>query len=93
MKILFYGAKDYDHLYFDQLAADPGYECQIDFLSANLDATTAPLCKGYEAVCAFVNADCSRPVLERFHEEGVRLLLLRCAGFNNVAWPRYFSRV
>ncbi len=84
MKILFYGAKDYDHLYFDQLAADPGYECQIDFLSANLDAATAPLCRGYEAVCAFVNADCSRPVLERFHEEGVRLLLLRCAGFNNV---------
>lgn len=84
MKILFYGAKDYDHIYFDQLAAGPDYDCTINYLSANLDETTAPLARGYQAVCAFVNADCSRPVLEQFQQGGVRLLLLRCAGFNNV---------
>lgn len=84
MKILFYGAKDYDHIYFDQLAADPDYDCTINYLSANLDETTAPLARGYQAVCAFVNADCRRPVLEQFQQGGVRLLLLRCAGFNNV---------
>ena len=85
MKILFYGAKDYDHIYFDQLA--PGFDCQIDYLTANLERSTAPLAKGYPAICAFVNADCGRPVLERLHREGVELLLLRCAGFNNVDLP------
>ena len=57
MKITFYGTRDYDHLYFDVLAADPEYGCDIRFLAANLDKDTAPLAAGGEAVCAFVNAD------------------------------------
>ena len=84
MKITFYGTRDYDHLYFDVLAADPEYGCDIRFLAANLDKDTAPLAAGGEAVCAFVNADGSAPVLETLAAVGVKLLLLRCAGFNNV---------
>lgn len=87
MKILFYGAKDYDHIYFDQLAAAPDRGCTIDYLDANLDEATAALAVGYEAVCVFVNANCGRPVLERLHQGGVRLILLRCAGYNNVDLP------
>ena len=87
MNIVFYGAREYDHLYFDALAADPAYGCTIRFLSANLDADTAPLAAGSEAVCAFVNSDCSAPVLETLSGAGVRLLLMRCAGFNNVDLP------
>ena len=64
MKITFYGTRDYDHLYFDVLAADPEYGGDIRFLAANLDKDTAPLAAGGEAVCAFVNADGSAPVLE-----------------------------
>ena len=45
MKIIFYGTRDYDHLYFDLLAADPDYGCTIRFLAANLDADTAPLAR------------------------------------------------
>ena len=59
MKIVFYGTREYDHYYFDVLAADPEYGCEIRFLTANLDADTAPLAQGGDAVCAFVNADCS----------------------------------
>ena len=84
MKITFYGTRDYDHLYFDVLAADPEYGCDIRFLAANLDKDTAPLAAGGEAVCAFVNADGSAQVLETLAAVGVKLLLLRCAGFNNV---------
>ena len=84
MKITFYGTRDYDHLYFDVLAADPEYGCSIRFLAANLDKDTAPLAAGGEAVCVFVNADGSAPVLETLAAVGVKLLLLRCAGFNNV---------
>ena len=57
MKIIFYGTRDYDHLYFDVLAADPDYGCTIKFLAANLDPDTAQLAAGGEAVCAFVNSD------------------------------------
>ena len=53
-------------------------------MAANLDVDTAPLARGSEAVCAFVNADCSAPVLRALADNGVRLLLMRCAGFNNV---------
>ena len=84
MKITFYGTRSYDRLYFEPLAADPAYGCTIRFLAANLDADTAPLAAGGEAVCAFVNADASAPVLRALAAAGVRLLLLRCAGFNQV---------
>ena len=84
MNIIFFGTREYDHLYFDRLAADPAYGCTIRFLAANLDPDTAPLAKGGDAVCAFVNSDCSAATLERLAEAGIRLLLMRCAGFNNV---------
>ena len=84
MKIVFYGTREYDHYYFDVLAADSEYGCEIRFLTANLDADTAPLAQGGDAVCAFVNADCSAPVLEKLAQAGIRCLLLRCAGYNNV---------
>ena len=84
MKIVFYGTREYDHYYFDVLAADPEYGCEIRFLTANLDADTAPLARGGDAVCAFVNADCSASVLEKLAQVGIRCLLLRCAGYNHV---------
>ena len=84
MKIIFYGTREYDHYYFDVLAADPEYGCESRSLTAKLDADTAPLAQGGDAVCAFVNADCSAPVLEKLAQVGIRCLLLRCAGYNNV---------
>lgn len=87
MKIAFFGTKDYDRIWFEPLTRDKGegtYNSEIHFFEANLNQETAILAKGYEAVCAFVNADCSRPVLKVFHELGIKLLLLRCAGFNQV---------
>ena len=87
MKIAFFGTKDYDRLWFEPLTKDKGegtYDSEIYFFEANLSSETAILAKGYDAVCAFVNADCSRPVLKVFQEYDIRLLLLRCAGFNQV---------
>ena len=84
MKITFYGTKDYDHIFFDVLAADPEYGCTIKYLEANLDVDTAVLVKDSEAVCAFVKADCGAEVLKILAERGVKLLLMRCAGYNNV---------
>ena len=80
MKIVFYGAREYDHYYFDVLAADPEYGCEIRFLTANLDADTAPLARGGDAVCAFVNADCSALVLEKLAQAGKRPILAVTGG-------------
>ena len=45
---------------------------------------TARLAKGYDAVCAFVSSDVSGKVLQILGQRGVKLVLMRCAGFNNV---------
>ena len=83
MKILFYGTKNYDQQFFDKLLPEyPGIS--IKYIEANLQEETAALSKGYDAVCAFVNADISSPVVRVLCGCGVKLILMRCAGYNNV---------
>ena len=83
MKILFYGTKNYDEEFFEKLL--PSYPgITIKFTEANIHEETASLAKGYEAICAFVNADLSTPVIEELNTQGVKLILMRCAGYNNV---------
>lgn len=87
MKIAFFGTKDYDRTFFSELTKETGqgtYNCEIKYFSSNLGPETANMAKGYDAVCIFVNDDASRNVVEQLHDNGVRLILLRCAGFNNV---------
>ncbi len=83
MKIALFSAKRYDRLSFDAaLAAHPGLS--LTHLEPRLDAASAVLAAGFDAVCAFVNDDLSAPVLAQLQAQGVRLVLLRCAGFNQV---------
>ena len=83
MKLLFYAAKIYDKKSFDPKLEDfPGIE--IDYIDHELEPRTATLAKGYDAICAFVSADVGAETLEILHEGGVRIVLMRCAGFNNV---------
>ena len=87
LKIAFYGTKDYDRTFFSELTKDKGqgtYNSEIKYFTSNLGPETVSLAKGYDAVCVFVNDDVSRNVIEQLHDVGVRLVLLRCAGFNNV---------
>lgn len=83
MKILFYDTKSYDRDSFDKKLADfPTIE--IDYVKGDLAPKSAVMAKGYDAVCAFVNSDVGRETLEVLHKHGVGLVLMRCAGFNNV---------
>ncbi len=83
MKILFYSAKSYDKKSFEaQRKNFP--DIHIDYLEAELNPITASLASGYDAICAFVNADLSALTLEVLKGNDVGLVLLRCAGFNNV---------
>ena len=82
MKILFYGAKKYDRRYFDEI--NPSFGHEITYLESHIDRHTVNLAEGYDAVCVFVNDDVSAEVLEQLSAKGVKLIALRCAGFNNV---------
>lgn len=83
MKILFYDTKKYDRDSFEKVL--PQYPAiEMDFLDADLSVHTARLAKGYDAICAFVSSDVSGPVVAALADKGIRLILMRCAGFNNV---------
>lgn len=83
MKILFYGTKSYDKTSFSaEAAAFPNI--QIDYTESNLTPLTAALASGYDAVCAFVNADISAMTLDILRGLGVGIVLMRCAGFDAV---------
>ena len=83
MKILFYDTKSYDKESFDAaLSRFP--EIQIEYIKYDLDPRTASLAEGFDAVCAFVSSNVGEQTLEILHSKGVSLVLMRCAGFNNV---------
>lgn len=87
LKIAFFGTKDYDRTFFDELTKDKGpgtYNSEIDYFNVRLTPETVGLAKGHDAVCIFVNDEAPRVVVEELGRLGVKLILLRCAGFNNV---------
>lgn len=83
MKITFFSAKGYDKDSFNSIKGQYP-ELELEYWETELSAKTAAYVTDSEAVCAFVNADVSRKVLEVLAERGVKLVLMRCAGFNNV---------
>lgn len=83
MKILFYDTKKYDRESFEEKAKEYP-EIEITFLEADISPDTARLAKGYDAVCGFVSSDLGMEVISVLEQRGVKLILMRCAGFNNV---------
>lgn len=83
MKILFYDTKSYDRDSFQDTLKDfTGVE--IEYTKSDLDPRTAALAEGFDAVCAFVSSDVGVKTVEILHNKGIGLILMRCAGFNNV---------
>jgi len=81
MKIGIFSSKPYDRAHLD-VANKARHE--IIYFEPGLAPETVPLTKGLDVVCAFVNDDLSAPVIKQMAENGVRCIVLRCAGFNNV---------
>lgn len=82
MKIAFFDTKNYDREVFEQINKQYGYE--IYFYKDHLNAHSVAVTKGMDAVCLFVNDECNARVIDRLVANGVGLIALRCAGFNNV---------
>jgi D-lactate dehydrogenase len=91
VRAAFFDAKPYDIKFFDAENASRGF--QIKYFMEKLSPDTAPLAAGYDAVCVFVNDDVSAPVLESLHAAGVKLLALRCAGYNNVDLHAAYGKI
>lgn len=85
MKTAVFSAKAHDEL--SLRAANDGAHT-LDFFKVRLDESTAVLAKGYDAVCVFVNDRVDGLVVDALAEAGVKLIALRCAGYNNVDLKR-----
>ncbi|MGG7664361.1 2-hydroxyacid dehydrogenase [Dyadobacter sp. BHUBP1] len=82
MKILFFSAKPYDKQFFDVYNRFHGFE--IEYLETHLGPHIVNAVDGQEAVCVFVNDKVNAEVIAILAEKGVKVIALRCAGFNNV---------
>ena len=82
LRIAFYGTQPYDRKTFDKI--NEGFGFEIKYFLANIHHDNLILSKGCEVVCVFVNDNIDADTIAQFKENGVKLIALRCAGFNNV---------
>lgn len=81
-KIAFFDTKPYDEVSFNQINQKFGFE--IKYFKGHLNINNVPLTKGFDAVCIFVNAVANAEVIDELAKNDVKVIALRCAGYNNV---------
>lgn len=87
MKIAVFSTKAYDRAFLEQANALGGLRHELAFFEPRLNAETVPLAAGFDVVCVFVNDQLDAVTLSALSALNVRLVALRCAGFNNVDLP------
>lgn len=91
MKIAFFDAKPYDKPSFDRYGAE--YGVKFKYFETKLNEDTVELAHGFDGVCVFVNDTVNAFVIDRLVEMKVRVVALRCAGFNNVDMKYAFGKI
>ncbi len=91
MKVAFYDAKAYDMPSFEHYGSLHGMT--FKFLETKLNEDTADLARGCDAVCVFVNDTVNAAVIEKLYDQGIRLVALRSAGYNNVDVRAAFGKI
>lgn len=81
-KVAFFDTKPYDKIYFDALKEEYGIE--IEYFESKLSPKTAVMAKGSKGVVAFVNDDIGKETISVLKENGIEIIAMRCAGYNNV---------
>lgn len=81
MKIAFFDSKPYDEEVFSNLSNN---DIKMKFFETKLNEDTVSLAKGFNVICVFVNDTVNAKVIDALCEYGIKLIALRCAGFNNV---------
>lgn len=82
MKVAFFSSKSYDKEYFTLHNQEGKHE--LTFYEVSLNPDTIELTNGYEAICVFVNDKVDAQAIERLSDNGLKIIALRCAGYNNV---------
>ena len=80
--IAFFGSKPYDEASFNE--KNSGYGFELRYYKGHLNLNNVILTQGVDAVCIFVNDTADAEVIRQLAANGVKLLALRCAGYNNV---------
>ena len=82
MKVAFFNTRRYDKEFFN--SNNKKFDHEITFFETQLNEKTVSLTKGYSAVCVFVNDRLNDQVIAKLAENGIKLIAMRCAGYNNV---------
>ncbi|MCA9399249.1 MAG: 2-hydroxyacid dehydrogenase [Candidatus Omnitrophica bacterium] len=90
-KILFFDTKPYDKQYFD--IQNKEFRFKIKYFTGHLNEDTASLTKGYEVICVFVNDIADSKVIQRLKDNNVKLIAMRCAGYNNVDLKAAYQKI
>ncbi|MBF0572091.1 MAG: 2-hydroxyacid dehydrogenase [Candidatus Omnitrophica bacterium] len=91
IKIAFFDAKPYDIDSFGKASKD--FDFKITYFKGHLTLETAPLIQGFQVVCVFVNDVVDRDVIDILERNGVALIALRAAGYNNIDLKAAFKRI
>ena len=91
IRIAFFDTKEYDKESFEKVAA--ARDVEVKYLETKLSEHTAELARGCDAVCVFVNDTVNAAVIDKLYECGVKMIALRCAGYNNVDLQRAYGKI
>ena len=91
MKIAFFDAKNYDKPSFDKYGSEAGIK--FKYYETKLNEDTASLAEGCDGVCVFVNDTVNAAVIDKLTALGVKMIALRCAGFNNVDMKYAYGKI
>lgn len=91
MKIAFFDAKSYDKPGFEKYGKERGIE--FKFYDSMLTEDTVALANGADGVCVFVNDHVNAHVIDQLYAMGVKIIALRCAGYNNVDLKHAYGKV
>ncbi|MGI6770332.1 MAG: 2-hydroxyacid dehydrogenase [Bacilli bacterium] len=91
IKICMFDAKPYDEYFFNRFNQDGKFH--IDYFEPKLTKETAPLSKGYDVVVGFVNDTIDKGVIDILVQNNIKLLAMRCAGYNNIDFKHAFKKI
>lgn len=91
IKVAFFDAKPYDIESFDDANRDFGFK--ITYFKNHLTPETASLTQGFQVVCIFVNDTVQKDVIEILTRNGVQLIAIRAAGYNNLDLKALFQKI
>ena len=91
MRFAFFDTKPYDKKFFDVYGEK--HDVKFKYFETKLNEDTVDLAQGYDGVCVFVNDTLNSTVLKKLFDMGIKVIALRCAGFNNVDMKYAFGKI